>query len=144
MFADLTIEDYLVFQIDMIKVGVNIMLNGIMLIELLIKHISLTDVDKDERKQLYLNPNYKCLIESAKEGQMGNFGTTQESKSCFIDLTMLMLADELDMVINMNDLHIIISLDTILRLYQFGMYYIDIYSQENFHTETDKFLIEKE
>ena len=32
MFADLSIEDYLVFQIDMIKVGVNIMLNGIMLI----------------------------------------------------------------------------------------------------------------
>jgi hypothetical protein len=27
MFADLSIEDYLVFEIDMIKVGVNIMLN---------------------------------------------------------------------------------------------------------------------
>ena len=144
MFADLSIEDYLVFEIDMIKVGVNIMLNGVMLIELLIKHISLSDVDKDERKQLYLNPNYVCLIESAKEGQMGNYGTTLESKTCFIDLTMLMLGDELDMIINMNDLHIIISLDTIIRLNQFGMYYLDIFTQENFHTETDKFLIEKE
>ena len=143
MFADLSIEDYLVFQIDMIKVGVNIMLNGIMLIEFMIKHISLSDVDKDEKKQLYLNPNYVCLIENAKEGQMGNYGTTQESKSCFIDLTMLMLGDELDMIINMNDLHIIISLNTLLRLYQFGMYYLDIFTLENFHTETDKFLVEK-
>ena len=144
MFADLSTEDYLVFQIDMIKVGVNIMLNGIMLIELMIKHISLSDIDKDEKKQLYLNPHYVCLIENAKEGQMGNYGTTQESKICFIDLTMLMLGEELDMVINMNDLHIIISLNTILRLYQFGMYYFDKYNLENFHTDADKYLSEKE
>jgi hypothetical protein len=42
------------------------MLTGIMLIGLIIKHISLTDVDKDERKQLYLCPEYITLIESAK------------------------------------------------------------------------------
>ena len=143
MFADLTIEDYLVFQIDVIRVGVDIMLSGIMLVEFLIKHISLSDLDKDQRKQLYLNPNYVCLIESAKEGQMGSYGTTQESKFCFIDMNLLMLGDEMDMIINMNDLHIIITLNTLLRLYQFGMYYLDIFTQENFHTETDKFLVEK-
>ena len=144
MFSDLSIEDYLVFQIDTIKVEVDIMLSGIMLICLLIKHISLVDVDKDERKQLYLNRDYVTLIESAKEGQMGNYGSTQESKFCFIDLNMLMLGEEMDMLINMNDLHIIISLNTIIRLYQFGMYYLEIFTQENFHSETEKFLAEKE
>ena len=144
MFSDLSIEDYLVFQIDTIKVEVDIMLSGIMLICLLIKHISLKDIDKDAGKRLFLNPDYVTLIESAKEGQMGNYNSGQESKFCFIDMNMLMLGEEMDMFINMNDLHIIISLDTLLRLYQFGMYYLDIFTQENFHSETEKFLAEKE
>ena len=144
LFADLSIEDYLVFQIDTIKVEVDIMLTGIMLIGLIIKHISLTDVDKDERKQLYLCPEYITLIESAKEGQMGNYGSEQDSKYCFIDLNMLMLGEEMDMFINMNDLHIIITLNTIERLNQFGMYYLDVFTQENFHTDTERFLAEKQ
>ena len=74
---------------------------------------------------------------------MGNYNSGQESKFCFIDMNMLMLGEEMDMFINMNDLHIIISLDTLLRLYQFGMYYLDIFTQENFHSETEKFLVEK-
>ena len=143
-FADLSIEDYLVFQIDTIKVEVDIMLTGIMLIGLIIKHISLTDVDKDERKQLYLCPEYITLIESAKEGQMGNYYSEQDNKFCFIDLNMLMLGEEMDMFINMNDLHIIISLNTIERLNQFGMYYLDVFTQENFHTDTERFLAEKD
>ena len=39
MFRDLSIQDYLVFEIDIIKTGVSIMLNGIMLIDFSIKHI---------------------------------------------------------------------------------------------------------
>ena len=69
---------------------------------------------------------YVCLIENAKEGQMGTYGTTEESKSCFIDMTMLMLGEEMDMFINMNDLQIVLTLNSLLRLYQFGMYYLDI------------------
>ena len=100
MFSDLSIEDYLVFQIDTIKVEVDIMLSGIMLICLLIKHISLKDIDKDAGKRLFLNPDYVTLIESAKEGQMGNYNSGQESKFCFIDMNMLMLGEEMDMFIS--------------------------------------------
>ena len=138
MFADLTIEDYLVFQIDVMKVEVNIMDNGIMLIGFLIRHIILNDVDKNERKQLYVHPNYTCLIESTKEGQIGSYNyKNQQTKYCFIDLNMLILGDEIDMTINMNDLHIMISLDSIIRLYQFAMYYFEIYTTSNFNVESE-------
>ena len=50
----------------------------------------------------------------------------------------------MDMFINMNDLHIIISLNTIERLNQFGMYYLDVFTQENFHTDTEIYLAEKQ
>jgi len=144
MFVDLSIEDYLVFQIDIMKIGVDIMVDGIMLVTYLIKHISLYDLDKDERKQLYLNPNYTCIVESAKEGEMGGLSKEQKSKICFIDFSMLMLGEEMDMVINMNDLNIILSLDSILRLYQFGMYYLEVYSSSIFHVENEKVLLELE
>ena len=143
MFADLTIENYLEFNIDLIKVEVDIMLNGIMLIYLLIKHIILRDVDKDERKDPYLK-NYICLIESAKEGQIGMYNNkNQQIKYCFIDLNMLMLGEEMDMTINMNDLHIIISLDSLLRLYQFGMYYLDKFSTTMFNVENERFILQQ-
>ena len=144
MFADLSIEDYLVFQIDIMKIGVDIMENGIMLISYLIKHISLYDLDKDERKQYYLNNNYACLVESSKEGEANSLNKALKSKVCFIDLNMLMLGEELDMIINMNDLNIIISLDSLLRLYQFGMYYFDIYTTTMFNVENENFLYQKE
>ena len=146
MFADLSIEDYLVFQIDLIKVEVDIMLDGVILLGLLIKHIILSDVDKDERKQFYLTPHYRNLVESAKEGQMGTFNinNSQNAKYCFIDLTMLILGEEIDMVINMNDLHIIMSLDSLLRLYQFGMYYLEIFITNNFNVENEKISLQQE
>ena len=146
MFPDLSIEDYLEFQIDSIKVQVDIMADGVMLIGFLIKHIILRDVDRDEAKQFYLNDNYKNIVESAKEGEMGTFNinNAQKTKYCFIDLKMLMLAEEMDMVINMNDLNIILSLDSLLRLYQFGMYYLDIYSTTIFNVENEKIILQQE
>ena len=146
MFADLSIEDYLEFQIDLIKVQVDIMADGVMLIGFLIKHIILRDVDRDEAKQFYLNDCYKSIVESAKEGQMGTFNinNAQKTKYCFIDLSMLMLGEEMDMIINMNDLHIILSLDSLLRLYQFGMYYLDIYSTSVFNVESERIILQQE
>ena len=44
----------------------------------------------------------------------------------------------------MNDLNIILSLDSILRLYQFGMYYLEVYSSSIFHVENEKVLLELE
>ena len=140
MFADLSIEDYLVFEIDIIKVEVNIMTDGIMLICLLKKHISLSDVDRDERKDLILNRNFVCLIESSEEDKMGNYNNLdKKTKYCFIDLKMLMLGEEIDMTINMNDLHIIISLNSILRLYQFGMYYLEQFTNKMFEVDSEKY-----
>ena len=145
VFVDLSKEDFLEFKIDIIKVEVDIMLDGIMLICFMIKHIILNDLDKDERKQFYLNHNYICLVESAKEGQMGNFNNiNQQTKYCFIDLNMLILGDEVDMTINMNDLHIILSLNSIIRLYQFGMYYLEIYSSKIIDVEIEKNEMDKE
>ena len=144
MFMDLSIEDYLVFQIDIIKVEVDIMVDGIMLIYFLIKHISLNDVDKDERKQLYLNPNYVCLVESTKENQIGSYNNfDKKSKYCFIELYLLMLGEEKDITINMNDLHIIFSLNSMIRLYQFGMYYFEIYSITMFNVENEKIILQR-
>ena len=145
MFSDLTVEDYLVFQIDLMKIEVDIMLDGVMLIGFLIRHIILSDVDKDETKQYYLNPNYLCLVESAKEGEMGSYNNMkdQKAKYCFIDLSMLMLGEEMDITINMNDLHIIISLNSLIRLYQFGMYYLEVYSNTNYDVESQKFVGEQ-
>ena len=142
MFADLTIENYLEFNIDLIKIEVDIMLNGVMLIYFLIRHIILRDVDKDERKEPYLK-NYTCLIESAKEGEMGIYNKNNKTKYSFIDLKMLMLGEEMDMTINMNDLHIIISLDSLLRLYQFGMYYLDNFTSTMFNVESERFILQK-
>ena len=143
MFVDLTIEDFLVFQIDVLKVEVNVMVDGIMLINFLIRHIILSDVDKNERKELYVHPNYTCLIESTKEGQMGSYNSqNQQTKYCFIDLNMLILGDEIDMTINMNDLHIMISLDSIIRLYQFGMYYFEKYTTKNFDVENENLTLQ--
>jgi hypothetical protein len=126
------------------KIGVDIMENGIMLITYLIKHISLYDLDKDERKQYYLNQNYVCLVESSKEGEMQNLAKALKSKVCFIDLNMLMLGEEMDMTINMNDLNIIISLDSLIRLYQFGMYYLDIFTTTMFNVESEKYILQQQ
>ena len=145
MFPDLTAQEYLVFQIDLIKVEVDIMLDGIMLIGFLIRHIILSDMDKDEKKQLILNPNYTCLVESTKESQMGNYNNKdQQTRYCFIDLSMLILGEEMDMVINMNDLHIIFSLSSILRLYQFGMYYLEVYTTTTFNVESDRIALQQD
>ena len=145
MFADLSIEDYLVFEIDIIKVEVNMMTDGIMLICFLIKHISLSDVDRDERKDLILNRNFVCLIESSEEDKMGNYNNLdKKTKYCFIDLKMLMLGEEIDMTINMNDLHIIISLNSILRLYQFGKYYLEQYTNKMFEVDGEKYELQQE
>ena len=145
VFIDLSIEDYLVFTINIIKVEINIMEDGIILILLLIKHIILKDKDKNELKQPYLNENYERLIESAKEGQMGNYNKKDnQSKYCFIDLSLLILGEEMDIRINMNDLHIILSLDSIIRLSQFGMYYLEVLTSTLFDVEIDRFILQKE
>ena len=43
----------------------------------------------------------------------------------------------------MNDLQIVLTLNSLLRLYQFGMYYIDCYTQEMYHVQTENYLVEK-
>ena len=136
-------QDYLKFEIDLIKVEVDIMLNGIMFIYLLIKHIILSDKDADKGGKVFINNCYSSLIESTKENQIGSYGPSQESKYCFIDLNLLMLGEEMDIFINMNDLHIMISLNSILRLMHFGLYYLELFTQENFYTETEKYLSER-
>ena len=145
IFTDLTVEDYLVFEIHSLIIEVDIMLDGIMFINFLIRHIILRDEDRDEAKQYLLNQNFRRLIESAKEGQMGTYKSKeQNNKYCFIDLNMLMLGEEMDININMNDLHIIISLDSLLRLYHFGMYYLDIYQTTMFNVETQRYAFQQE
>ena len=58
-------------------------------------------------------------------------------------MTMLMLGEEMDMFINMNDLQIVLTLNSLLRLYQFGMYYLDCFTREMYHVQTENYLAEK-
>ena len=141
--TDLITQDYLHFEIEMIKVEVDIMLNGIIFVCLLIQKICLSDLDKDMNKVLYLNKEYQFLIKSPKIGNIVNNGIIQESKNCFIDLNLLMLGDEMDIFINMNELQIMISLDTITRLYQFGMHYYGVFATEKYYVEIKKYQMKK-
>ena len=76
---------------------------------------------------------------------MGKFSNLdKKSKYRFIDLKLLIMGEEKDMTINMDDLHIILSLNSILRLYQFGMYYFGIYSDTMFKVETEDYAFQQD
>ena len=130
-YSDCSVEDYLVFEMNLLKVECDITENGSLVVKVLVKNISLYDFDKDEKKRETISPYYQCLIESAQEDESGRLIKKQEGNEdtniSFIDYQLLIIGDELNNIVNINDLHIIASLESLLHMYQFSMYYVGIY-----------------
>ena len=131
-YPDYSEEDYLVFEMNLLKVECDITENGSLVVTVLVKNIALYDFDKDEKKKSIINPYYQCLIESAKEDEEGRLIKKEEEDNekgniGFIDYQLLIIGDKLDNIVNINDLHIIASLESLLHMYQFSMYYVGIY-----------------
>ena len=70
-YPDNSSEDYLVFEMRLLKVECVITENGSLVVKVLVKNIALYDYDKDEKKHPVINSYYQCLIESAKEDETG-------------------------------------------------------------------------
>ena len=132
------IEDYLVFQMKLLQVECDIAEDGSLIVIILIKKILLKDYDKDENKKRIINSEFECLIESTSE-----FDSDQRKKPqiinnknpSFIDYQLLMKGDELNNIVHINDLHVIVSLESMIRMYQFSMYYTEIYLDKMNHVE---------
>ena len=131
-YPDNSSEDYLVFEMRLLKVECVITENGSLVVKVLVKNIALYDYDKDEKKHPVINSYYQCLIESAKEDETGRLikkegDDNEEHNISFIDYQLLIMGDELNNIVNINDLHIIASLESLLHMYQFSMYYVGVY-----------------
>ena len=132
-YPDNTVEDYLVFEMKLLKVECDIAENGSLVVKVLVKNIALYDFDKDEKKIPEINPLFQCLIESAQEDEAGRLikkegdRENKDQNISFIDYQLLIIGDELNNFVNINDLHIIASLESLLHMYQFSMYYVWVY-----------------
>ena len=136
-YPDNSVEDYLVFEMNLLKVECDITESGSLVVTVLVKNIALYDYDKDEKKEDVINKFYQCLIKSAKENEEGRLVMSEDEGKekkendrniSFIDYQLLMVGDKLDNIVNINDLHIIASLESLLHMYQFSMYYVGIYT----------------
>ena len=130
-YLDNTVEDYLLFEMNLLKVVCIIAQNGLV-VQVFVKNIALYDYDKDENKNFVINPYYQCLIESAKEDAAGRLikkvvDDKGEQNISFIEYQLLIIGDEINNIVNINDLHIIASLESLLHMYQFSMYYVGVY-----------------
>ena len=130
-YPDFTVEDYLVFEMTLLKVDCDIVENGSLVVRVFVKNIALYDYDKDEKKNYIINKYYQCIIESAHENEEGILikkdAYGDEENVSFIKYQLLIIGNELNNIINIDDLHILVSLETLLHMYQFSMYYVNIY-----------------
>ena len=134
---DLQCENFLTLVQKSFEVDCYMMDNGDILTLLRMNNISLYDNDIDENKYSMLEQPFQCLINSQK--------TSNKDKVGFIDMTILYRTKgeekEIETIINMNNLNIIISFDSLLRIYQFLMYYYEKYNEKMYeisHQEEKK------
>ena len=128
-YPDNTCETYLFFEMKLLKIECDISLNNELIVLIQVKSITLFDYDKDENKKDIINERYQCLIGTeidVKKDDKGN-PINKEENSSFIDYQLLMTGDELNNNIYVNDLHIMASLESLLHMYQFSMYYTEKY-----------------
>ena len=122
---DLKDENFLTLVQKAFNVDFYMMGNNDMLTILKMNNIYLYDEDIDEKKKSYTTEQFKCLINSSQ--------IIKNNKMCFIEMTNLYrIIDgitEIDTIFDMNDLNIIISFNSLLRIYQFMMYYYDRYNE---------------
>ena len=132
-YADNTVEKYLEFEMKNLDVETDIAENGDLVVIVEVKSVTLYDYDKDQNKNFIINQQYQCLIGLAEEGvdrgvsRVINEQRKKDNKSTFIDYQLLMTGDELNNIVHVNNLHITVSLESLLHMYQFSMYYTEIY-----------------
>ena len=123
---DLQIENFLELEQSEFEIEYYLMDNGDMLTLIRMNNIGLFDLDIDENKYPYVEQPFQCLIKSDKK--------SQDNKVGFIDMTNLYRTfeekKEIDTIFDMNNLNIIISFDSLLRIYQFMMYYYEKYNEK--------------
>jgi hypothetical protein len=126
-YPDHTVEDYLVFEMTLLKVDCDISESGLV-VRVFVKNVALYDFDKDEEKNHVINKYFQCLIESAHEDEYGRLitirGTNEDQNVSFIEYQLLLMGNEINNIVNINDLHILVSLESMLHMYQFSMYYV--------------------
>ena len=122
---DLKDENFLTLVQKAFNVDFYMMANNDMLTIMKMNNIYLYDEDIDEKKMNYTIEQFQCLINSSQ--------IIKNNKMSFVEMTNLYrIIDgitEIDTIFDMNDLNIIISFNTILRIYQFMMYYYDRYNE---------------
>ena len=128
-YKDLQPEDYLVLFINVFTFDFSITEKEDMLVNLKINDIGLSDLDIDLKKNKILHNRFTCLIRSLNNEQ-NKRPFFRKLKEGFIDIQYLYKkeAEEMDTFVNLYNLNIIISFDSLLRMYQFSMYYLDKYT----------------
>ena len=129
-YPDNTVEDYLLFKMDFLQVECDIAPDESLIVLVMVKNIALYDYDKNEKKERIIDPQYQCLIESAQIDEFGRLIKKEKQENdtmSFIDYQLLMIGNELNNIVHINDLHVIISLETLVHMYQFSMYYVNLY-----------------
>ena len=128
---DLNDEKFLDLKQDKFSIDCYFMDNGDILTLIRMNNIGLFDLDIDENKYPYVEQNFQCLINSKKKS---DYEKSEDDKIGFIDMTNLYRTigekKEIDTIFDMNNLNIIISFDSLLRIYQFMMYYYDKYNEK--------------
>ena len=126
-------EKYLVFQMTLFQVECDIAEDGSLVVIVLVKNIELFDYNKDEKRIDLINENYQCLIKSSPikmSDKTGILAQDEDKNSSFINYQLLMKGNEINNIVQVNDLNIIVSLGSLVNIYQFAMYYTEIYLLE--------------
>ena len=133
-YPDLTVCDYIVFQQNLMSIVFDMTSEGDMIFNMNISNIGLYDKDLTIKKAKLVNKHFECLVESFpnknKNKNDNNNNNNALKHQSFINILFYYI-NEISLsetVIVMNNLNIVISLDSILRLYQFGMYYYEKYN----------------
>ena len=117
-YIDMTAKDYLIFEMKLFTVECSIIENGNTLVKVIAYNTSLYDNEVDENGSFLIPEFFRCLIEKNKTKDNENDDTFIEYKYLYFQNL-----DEAEMTIKLNDLSVVASFDSLLRLYQFSMYY---------------------
>ena len=122
-YKDLSINDYLLYQQNDYLMIFATTDDSDMYFKLDISNVGLYDKDLSINKEKLINPHFDWLVESNKvESQNTNSFIT--ILFCYIKTT-----NKSETIIDINNLNIVIGLDSILRLYLFSMYYYEKYCE---------------
>jgi hypothetical protein len=130
-YPDNTSEPYLFFEMKSLKIENDISLENDLIVLLEIKSVTLYDFDKDENKNFIINKRYQLLIGTEIEIMKDEKGNpvNKEENLAFIDYQFLMTRDgcEQGNYMNINNLHIMASFESLSNIYKFSMYYTQKY-----------------